>query len=909
MIRTSLSFPALLVLFVSFTLNVSDLEAQSARNRIGRSILSEIIGLKGEKRGCCGTRTVTGRLSAVAEEYEYSRLTGTYYTLRDGIQASLMLNNKGPEPILANPTFYSMAGTRLQLAPIVVPATSYLDVDMEQLLANAGDEFREGSLKISYQAQDQQLGAQIKLTNPQKKLIWAEQLVYTSKFASNRLENVWWLPGGNTKTRFVVSNTSSATITATIEVDGTTPSQTAPYHVTLAPWETRVLDILSDLVGNGNGNIHSTGGISIEHNGQPGQVLARMYVARPSAGYSAAAAFIDPENTASQRWHGSGFRFRNIDGTKLRTSIAVRNVGTDLSRVKGKIIYTKPDGDLATILLPERQIPAGSAKVFDLSTLIDNANVPSSVEVGGIEIDYDTPKGTVITSVQSGSANGEHVFQVPMFDPQKMPSSAGGFPWKAEGNYSTVVYIKNETDTPQKYTAHLIHDAGQYSLGINEIRPGETVAIDFRKLRDEQTPDGSGKIIPVEAERGQIAWSVRGAQNRVLSGRSEQISLSEGVASTYACYNCCPNSTLDTWINPTAAAIVYEAHTWFIANQTESNCYQQQFGPYVPGGVAWYSSNTNVASVFDGQVFGEGAGTADISATIDTVLWFYWGDGYCEPWYDQVTRYAPVEVEPNVTLNVPLTAVDGTFANFGVVVSGATPTGFSWSFETPSGAGNNPQVNFDAPSESVTTAKAHWFALPDSPCPTTPPPVSSTHPYYNSKYKIKATVSYSGGEVIKEADFTVNAYWYPAGSVGVPQLTGLPARALNAQNLWVFTGPGTLSRVTQRTPTINVPSTSQFYNKTLAHENVHIPQWNSGQVLGNYVTVNGFVSFISNLSASSENALLAQLPTALNNYLITEVNAIISSGALSQAEIAAYNVSDPIAPMYAYQRCGRTVFP
>ena len=84
-----------------------------------------------------------------------------------------MLNNKGAEPILANPTFYSLAGTRLQIAPITIPAASYIDVDMRQLLINAGDEFREGSLNITYQGGPLQLGAQVRLIDQQHKLIWA----------------------------------------------------------------------------------------------------------------------------------------------------------------------------------------------------------------------------------------------------------------------------------------------------------------------------------------------------------------------------------------------------------------------------------------------------------------------------------------------------------------------------------------------------------------------------------------------------------------------------------------------------------------------------------------------------------------------------------------------------------------
>ncbi|HBR57585.1 MAG TPA: hypothetical protein DEA22_08965 [Blastocatellia bacterium] len=55
-----------------------------------------------------------------------------------------------------------------------------------------------------------------------------------------------------------------------------------------------------------------------------------------------------------------------------------------------------------------------------------------------------------------------------------MPASAGGFSWKADGDFRTLVYIKNEADTPKRYTAHLNFLGGGYSLGIREIKNGET---------------------------------------------------------------------------------------------------------------------------------------------------------------------------------------------------------------------------------------------------------------------------------------------------------------------------------------------------------------------------------------------------------------------------------------------------
>ena len=93
------------------------------------------------------------------------------------------------------------------------------------------------------------------------------------------------------------------------------------------------------------------------------------------------------------------------------------------------------------------------------------------MKYGGIELEYDTPKGSIITSVQSVSRSGDHVFEVPMFDPQDMPSSAGGFPWRADGDFTTVVYIKNETDVVRKFAVHLKFEGGGYSAGIRKIRP------------------------------------------------------------------------------------------------------------------------------------------------------------------------------------------------------------------------------------------------------------------------------------------------------------------------------------------------------------------------------------------------------------------------------------------------------
>lgn len=150
---------------------------------------------------------------------------------------------------------------------------------------------------------------------------------------------------------------------------------------------------------------------------------------------------------------------------------------------------------------------------------------------------------------------------------------------------------------------------------------------------------------------------MRGTANKTLTGRSEQISFGDGVASTYACYNPCPPVINDVWINPGGVETEVGATTWFTATQTEINSYGQEFGPYPSESVAWDSFDTNVATInFDGNSEAVGAGLTNIQGTVERTIWFDWGGGYCEPVVDYIYRQAPVEVAPKVTI----TKADGS---------------------------------------------------------------------------------------------------------------------------------------------------------------------------------------------------------------------------------------------------------
>ncbi len=260
-----------------------------------------------------------------------------------------------------------------------------------------------------------------------------------------------------------------------------------------------------------------------------------------------------------------------------------------------------------------------------------------------------------------------------------------------------------------------------------------------------------------------------------------------------------------------------------------------------------------------------------------------------------------------VTISGAQSIMDGQQSAFSVSVSGGTATAYSWSFTAPSGAGNGPNVSFTAPTSAQTNTDGHWFALPNVACPSQ----SDLPGYYNSVYTIKATVTFSEGDTpSKSTTLTVNSYWNPAGFTdpNIARIGGVPNMASDnpdGSGIWRVTGKGTLSRVVPTSSTINVISASQFYSKTVQHEQVHVNNWiaGTGHLFGDLYNPDDFYNQIINITGTSQNDLINKLGAALTTYVNSQ-GAIVAQRH-SQDEQQAYAVSDPIAPQYVYQNCGR----
>jgi hypothetical protein len=235
-----------------------------------------------------------------------------------------------------------------------------------------------------------------------------------------------------------------------------------------------------------------------------------------------------------------------------------------------------------------------------------------------------------------------------------------------DGDYTTIVNITNISEQPANFIVDIRFPSGHYFLPAQEVPVAGTATFDLRKLIAEQQPDNQGNLIPPSVKGGQFHWSVFGGpETSKLIGRSEVVSLSAQVSSSYSCPACCPDSgPLSNGMNTTGAVrvggFIPASEPGYMA---DCNGYWTSMGDISVDGwwsQASYMAAVNPSSGSSTQIEGMSPGDTMIQNT----WWFYQWD----PGPDDCYRYsftggdsAPVTVVAPITVTVlvanPLVAV------------------------------------------------------------------------------------------------------------------------------------------------------------------------------------------------------------------------------------------------------------
>ena len=534
-------------------------------------------------------------------------LVGSYYSTKNGLSATLLLNNKGIKPLEVHPTIYSEAGESIEIQPITLEEKSFRMIDIKEWAAFGGESFAQGNIRLFHVGKDLVLGAQIYVTDEAKSLSYEEKLAEVNKFDSRRLEGVWWMPSRESEVEIVLSNTADVPLQITAQLSKI-PNLTGTAHFfQLAAHETRVLNLCSDFIEGENITRSEVIALSLEHNGEKSALLARAVVREIANGYSNVVQFSNPIGAKSAEYQGVGFQIDEVGGEQLTPIIVAKNVGTDVAIVKAHVPYTRADGSTGIVELPQTRLQAGEMRLLKTQQIMARSR-REQIQIAGLEIEYDSVPGSVVVNAHSVSLNGNQVFRVPMWDPLAQKSPTGGYPWRIEKSSTTKTYIKNITDREQYYVASLRWTNGEgYMIGMKPIAPHQTIEIDVKKLRDEQVPDVGGRLIPMDLTSGQLMWSLKqveapppsekARQALALIGRSEQIDLEHGISSNYSCQSCCLTGYFRSYVSPSSSNVSVGTPVDFEVYEEDKDCYGYVTLPYLQTFASWTSSNTSTATV------------------------------------------------------------------------------------------------------------------------------------------------------------------------------------------------------------------------------------------------------------------------------------------------------------------------
>jgi hypothetical protein len=565
-----------------------------------RSSAHVVATAKKKQQGCCADQPAVPR-----------RMIGTYYTTEDGFKSTLILNNKGPNQIMVTPILHSQNGRTFTASPVAVDGRSSPEVDLNLQASIAGPEFRSGSFEFTYEGRLLEMGGGLRIVNAEKSLIFDEQMLEPGmKFPSSQLEGVYAIPFGDSQVSVIVTNTTAQTVT----VNGDAVFSRANGHHKIqdefGPYETKVVNLPHGLVKKA-----TAGAVSLNHNGGKGALMAMIHLQDPERGYSESVNFINPGGKITAR-QGAGLRLGSVDNDPLKTVIAVRNIGESATTVTAAVPYSKQNGDMGTIALPQVSLEPGEIKLLNTSNPQLRQN---DFATAGLEIKYTGAPGSVIASASSVSQSGNHVFALPMKDPQGSLSSTGGYPWFINESSSTVVFIKNTTDEPQNFILNIIYPGGNWVLIHPPIPAGQTIAVDVRKLRDSQQKGVEDSVIPIDATSGHISWSAHGTAKKALIGRAQTVDFVKGMSATYECQCQCGYTWLgDTRMSPADPTLALGQQITIFPEALYTDCFGTGTGnpiwARVNSFIATSSSNPSVVGYSSLTAIANNVGQATVFA-------------------------------------------------------------------------------------------------------------------------------------------------------------------------------------------------------------------------------------------------------------------------------------------------------
>jgi hypothetical protein len=212
-----------------------------------------------------------------------------YFTLRDGMNSTLTLNNVGPAPTPVTVTIYNMEGKAQVLAPITLAPHSFKQIELRDVVV--GDDFDSGNLKVAYNGISMGLTCQVSVSNPEKRVsfesrdVWGQQdMKDMMPSMTTNLSGILSLPQETAEGFLTVTNIGTNKVTVQVST-GSKPKTVALYSR-----QTRLVKLSDEADQRGPRAFL----VKLQHDGMPGDIVTTGFVLDLKLGYSSAFTMLDP---------------------------------------------------------------------------------------------------------------------------------------------------------------------------------------------------------------------------------------------------------------------------------------------------------------------------------------------------------------------------------------------------------------------------------------------------------------------------------------------------------------------------------------------------------------------------------------------------------------------------------------
>jgi hypothetical protein len=538
-------------------------------------------------------------------------------------------------PLEVTPILYMADGTAYTLAPVPLAVSGVATVNVNEALAAVPPEIAEhvspygsAALRYTYPTAGHVLGSIEVLDIPRS-------LIFSYSFSSHlqeepgtqTLEGVWWRHEPEVGGFLSLANTTASTTAAMVEVIGSGGTTLAPHRVELAPNATVLLD-LDALAAGLPGLENQAGGIRVQFEGRPGDVLVTGGLVEPSRGYSANLRLWPRSHHASEPAKntyaavglmvgagdvGAGFPA----GTIFSPYAVLRNTTSKRLAVRPEVSFMAGSQPVTRSLPPQQLLPFETRRLA-IEQFLPKLGLKGFRGMINLAATFEGRWDDLLLTTGSTDPSGNFVFEV---EPQGVGASFSkeGPYWKAADGFDTVVTLWNPTDQAQDFLVTFYYGAEgqQYKLPV-PLAAKASRTISVAEVIAAQQPDADGNVIPLGTREGSMVLSSAKGMTKWMT-----LVASTGILNVAAatcgteCINCCGYSNFRVTPEPGYCLVGGTGQCGAQATYCNGQVYS------FTGSSNWSSTDTSIITVNNstqkGLVTGISAGTTDVVATFPLI--------------------------------------------------------------------------------------------------------------------------------------------------------------------------------------------------------------------------------------------------------------------------------------------------